>query len=98
MENNINDLALHQPTSAFAFPIGNESETSLPTLDLGKRIEITFLSMGYGNLRDVRCTCKDGRAVLTGRTKTFYQKQVAQVIAAKVAGVTAVENLIEVDQ
>ena len=38
------------------------------------------------------------RAVLTGRTKTFYQKQVAQVIAAKVAGVTAVENLIEVDQ
>lgn len=98
MENKINDLALHQPTNAFAFPIGNESETSLPTLDLGKRIEITFLSMGYRNLRDVRCTCKDGRAVLTGRTKTFYQKQVAQVIAAKVAGVTAVENLIEVDQ
>jgi len=101
MENNINDLALHQPTNAFAFPIGNEgneSETSLPTLDLGRRIEITFLSMGYRNLRDVRCTCKDGRAVLTGRTKTFYQKQVAQVIAAKVTGVTAVENLIEVDQ
>ena len=101
MDNNVNDLTLQQPANDFAFPIGNEgneSATSLPLLDIGRRIEITFLSMGYRNLRDVRCTCKDGRAVLTGRTKTFYQKQVAQVIAAKVAGVTAVENLIEVDQ
>lgn len=98
MENNLNELALPEPTNTFAFPIGNEPDPALPRLDLGRRIEITFLSMGYRNLRDVRCTCKDGRAVLTGRTKTFYQKQVAQVIAAKVAGVTAVENLIVVDQ
>ena len=98
MENNIDQLTFQQPTNTFAFPIGDESDTSSPTLDMGRRIEITFLSMGYRNLRDVRCTCKDGRAVLTGRTKTFYQKQLAQVIAAKVAGVTAVENLIEVDQ
>lgn len=101
MENNVNELTLQQPNNAFAFPVGNEcneSQTSIPKLDLGRRIEITFLSMGYRNLRDVRCSCKDGRAVLTGRTKSFYQKQVAQVIAAKVAGVTAVENLIEVDQ
>ena len=98
MDDNINDVTLQASANAFAFPIGKESETSLPRLDIGRRIEITFLSMGYRNLRDVRCTCKDGRAVLTGRTKTFYQKQVAQVIAAKVAGVTAVENLIEVDQ
>ena len=97
MENSINDLTFQQPTNAFAFPIGDEANAASPTLDLGRRIEITFLSMGYRNLRDVRCTCKDGRAVLTGRTKTFYQKQVAQVIAAKVAGVTVVENLIEVD-
>jgi putative transposon-encoded protein len=98
MENNTNELSLPQHTNAFAFPIGNEAKTSVPKLDLGRRIEITFLSMGYRNLRDVQCKCKDGRAVLTGRTKTFYEKQVAQVIAAKVAGVTAVENLIEVDQ
>jgi len=54
--------------------------------------------MGYRNLKDVRCECKDGLAVLTGRTKSFYQKQVAQVIASKVAGVARVENLIEVDK
>jgi len=98
MENTTENSGLQPPAAEFAFPIGSESESSLPKLDLGRRVEITFLSMGYRNLKDVRCTCKDGRAVLTGRTKSFYQKQVAQAIASKVAGVTSVENLIEVDQ
>ncbi len=98
MENTTENLSLQQPVAEFAFPIGDDSESNLPRLDIGKRIEITFLAMGYRNLKDVRCKCKEGRAILTGRTKTFYQKQVAQVIASKVAGVTRVENLIEVDQ
>ena len=98
MENNTNELTINQRANTFAFPIGNEVKTFVPQLELGKRIEITFLSMGYRNLRGVRCKCRDGRAVLTGRTSTFYEKQVAQAIAAKVAGVIAVENFIEVDR
>ncbi len=89
--------AANSTASTFAFPIGNDTDL-VPSLDLGKRIEITFFSMGYRSLRDVRCSCKQGRVVLTGRTKTYYQKQVAQVIAGKVAGVTKIENQIEVDQ
>jgi len=97
MENITENLSVQKPIN-FAFPIGPESDNSLPVLDLGKRVEITFVSMGYRSLRDVKCECKDGLAVLTGRTRSFYQKQVAQVIASKVAGVTGIENLVVVDQ
>jgi len=103
MENNSEQVMIqqpttHQPTESLAFPVGNDSEPAVPKLDLGRRVEIAFLSMGYRSLKGVSCTCKNGRAVLTGRTKSFYEKQVAQVIASKVAGVTGVENLIEVDK
>lgn len=98
MNNSTENFSLQQPVAEFAFPIEIKSESSAPRLDIGRRVEITFLSMGYRNLKDVRCECKDGLAVLTGRTKSFYQKQVAQVIASKVAGVARVENLIEVDK
>ena len=77
--------------TAFRFPI-SRTDTS----DLAKKIEMTFDTMGYRSLRDVSCISDSGRIVLKGNTPTYYLKQVAQVIAAKVAGVGVINNQIEV--
>ena len=77
--------------TAFKFPI-SRPETS----DLAKKIELSFDRMGYRSLRDVYCVTDSGRITLMGNTPTYYLKQVAQVIAAKIAGVGVINNQIEV--
>ena len=77
--------------TAFKFPVPRPDSS-----DIAKKIEMTFDRMGYRSLRDVYCESDSGRITLRGITPTFYLKQVAQVIAAKVAGVGMVINQIEV--
>ena len=88
----IKTSAQHQLRSEFMFPVSK----STPSTELERRVEITYNSMGYRNLQDVKCRCAGSHLTLTGKTSTFYLKQVAQVIAAKVAGVDTIENQIEV--
>ena len=77
--------------TAFKFPVSRPD-----TSDVAAKIEMTFDRMGYRSLRDVYCESENGRITLRGITPTFYLKQVAQVIAAKVAGVGVISNQIEV--
>jgi hypothetical protein len=78
--------------TGFKFPI------SVPTSqDLAKKIELTYDRMGYRSLKGVYCEIDDHNNItLRGSTATFYLKQVAQVIAAKVTGVGAINNQIKV--
>ena len=85
------DIQEQSNGTAFRFPISRTDPT-----DLAKSIEMTFDKMGYRSLRNVSCVLDSGRVTLTGNTPTFYLKQVAQVIAAKIAGVGVINNQIEV--
>lgn len=50
----------------------------------------------YTILRNVYCEVEDGRLVIRGRVNSFYLKQVAQSVVARVPGVAAIDNQIEV--
>ncbi|HEY5310868.1 MAG TPA: BON domain-containing protein [Pirellulales bacterium] len=50
----------------------------------------------YAPLRRVRCEFVEGDLVLRGRLATFFHKQLAQELVAKVNGVERVVNQIEV--
>jgi osmotically-inducible protein OsmY len=75
----------------FEFPVNRQS---MP--DLAKKIELTYDRMGYRSLAAVYCETDGHRVILKGETATFYLKQVAQVIATKVAGVGSIINQIKV--
>ena len=51
----------------------------------------------YKALRQVSCECKHGVLFLRGRLFSLHEKQVAQEIVARIAGVTQVVNEVEVD-
>ena len=51
---------------------------------------------GYAALRAIDIEISNGIAVLWGRVPTYYQKQLAQVVAQKVDGVRGIANGVEV--
>ena len=51
----------------------------------------------YKVMRRISCECKHGVLFLRGRLFSFYEKQVAQEIVARIDGVTQVVNEVEVD-
>ena len=63
--------------------------TSVAVLERG------FLSSPYWSLRQLHCDCRDGHMVVRGTVTTFYLKQLAVAMAAKIAGVGRVQ--IDVD-
>jgi hypothetical protein len=75
-----------------------------PDLDIGhghdadicRRVESQLGSAGYLALRDVRCELDNGMLCLRGCLRSFYLKQVAQAVAARLAGIPPLENRIEV--
>lgn len=77
--------------TGFTFPVARSSMSNL-----AEKIELTFDRMGYRSLRNVYCETNGSHVTLKGKTSTFYLKQVAQVIATKVGGVTSISNQIEV--
>lgn len=50
----------------------------------------------YPALRRVEIEDRQGTLILTGRVSTFYLKQVAQAVVARVKGVKSIVNRIEV--
>ena len=48
--------------------------------------------------RDVTCEFYEGAIILRGHLPTYYLKQMAQTLAAQVAGVQQVDNRIEVSR
>jgi hypothetical protein len=58
--------------------------------------EERLLQSGYSVLRRIRCEFQDETLRLSGCLPSFYLKQVAQDAVARVAGVRAILNEIEV--
>lgn len=53
-------------------------------------------SSPYAPLRSVTCDFREGVLTLRGRVSSYYLKQLAQSLVARVAGVEVVVNNIEV--
>jgi osmotically-inducible protein OsmY len=50
----------------------------------------------YQALKNVSCACRGGVLVLRGCVPSYYLKQVAQEVVARLDGVVAVDNQIQV--
>jgi osmotically-inducible protein OsmY len=50
----------------------------------------------YFNGRQIRIEEAEGRIVLQGQVKSFFQKQMAQEAVRRISGIHGVDNLIEV--
>jgi hypothetical protein len=73
-----------------------ESPTPPGSLVINLEAERRLRRSGYFALRDVSCDARGGVLYLGGRLPSYYLKQVAQAIAADVAGGRGVVNRIEV--
>jgi osmotically-inducible protein OsmY len=58
--------------------------------------ERALRSSPYLALRNVTCDCRDGVLTLRGCLPTYYLKQVAQAVVARLEGVRQVVNEIQV--
>lgn len=64
---------------------------------LAELVEQTVHSRTNGRIRGLRVHVQDGRVVLTGRTSTYYNKQLATHAALDAADAAfAVQNEVEV--
>ena len=60
------------------------------------RLKNALAESHYHALRTIKCRVVSGEATLEGALDSYYHKQVAQAIAARVPGVVRVRNLIRV--
>jgi osmotically-inducible protein OsmY len=63
---------------------------------LGDRVRDRLDQCGHAAMRMVACSVEQGCIRLTGRTRTYYLKQLAQEIARATPGVTEIANDIHV--
>jgi osmotically-inducible protein OsmY len=63
---------------------------------LGDRVRDRLDQSGHAAMRLVSCSVEQGRLRLSGRTRTYYLKQLAQEIARATPGVTEIANDIRV--
>ena len=47
--------------------------------------------------RELRCETNDGRVILRGRVRSFFEKQMAQETVRHIDGIVSIENCLEVD-
>jgi osmotically-inducible protein OsmY len=76
-------------------PNQTELRTSLPCAIVAAA-EACLRANSYTALRGISCKSERGVLVLEGRLNSFFQKQIAQEIIAKIEGVVQVVNQIEV--
>lgn len=72
----------------------NAATVSLP---LSEKIHDALCSNPHVPSRAVRIEAEDGRVVLKGRVRSFFQKQMAQEAIRRVDGVQSIDNLLEVN-
>ena len=83
---------------SFVGPASDDHSDSAGSLRpmIGRQAEIRIRGSSYLALRDVICIARGDILHLRGRLPSHYLKQVAQELAAGVAGVRQVHNGIEV--
>lgn len=63
---------------------------------LDQKVGKSIQQINYRQLHEIECHSKNGVVTRAGTLASFYFKQMAQVIAAKLPGVTRVINDIQV--
>jgi osmotically-inducible protein OsmY len=64
--------------------------------DLRTRVLAALVNSGYAALAFIGCDVDHGRVVLHGCVPSYHLKQLAQVYAQRVEGVSRVDNRVEV--
>jgi osmotically-inducible protein OsmY len=67
------------------------------TRPLFEKIHEALVSNPHVPSREVRVETADGRVVLKGSVRSFFQKQMAQEAIRRIDGVECIENLLEVN-
>lgn len=63
---------------------------------LASDVQQSLQKLGYPQLNKVECRAEGKAVQLRGKLRSFYLKQMAQNVAAKVSGVERVHNGIQV--
>jgi osmotically-inducible protein OsmY len=63
---------------------------------VSSRVDRALQTSGYADLRRLRCESADGVITLRGRVQSFFLKQMAQTVVARVEGVTGINNSLQV--
>ena len=71
--------------------------TATSTRPLFEKIHEALVTNPHVPSRQVRVEAADGRVVLKGSVRSFFQKQMAQEAIRRVDGVECIENLLEVN-
>lgn len=74
----------------------NLAEAPSQSTELTRRVMDQLASGSYAVLRNVECLEQKGRIVLRGSVPSFFLKQMAQSLVAKVPGVLGVDNQLDV--
>ncbi len=71
----------------------------MQTLHTGfeERIDAAIRSAPHLKRHDLRCVIDDGRVVLKGVVRSYFQKQMAQEAVRRVDGVQCIDNELEVN-
>lgn len=64
--------------------------------EIARSAELRLQAGAYPVLKNVVCECSAGRLVLTGAVGSYYLKQMAQTLVARIPGVEQVDNQLEV--
>jgi osmotically-inducible protein OsmY len=64
--------------------------------NLAARVDQALQTNPYVNGRLLRFETEGSRVVLQGKVKSYFQKQMAQEVIRKVAGVEEIDNCLEV--
>jgi hypothetical protein len=76
--------------------VGAEDDDCGRFRDIVSAAKSCFQKSPYRTLRRLSCRIEGDALILQGRLNTFFEKQLAQEMAAKIAGVALVVNEIEV--
>jgi osmotically-inducible protein OsmY len=71
----------------------NAQQTTCPLFD---RIHSALSTNPHVPNRQVRVEATDGRVVLKGSVRSFFQKQMAQEAIRRIDGVQMIDNMLEV--
>lgn len=64
---------------------------------LRDRIHAALMTSPFVPSQEVHVEAADGRVVLKGNVRSFFQKQMAQEAIRRIDGVQAIDNLLEVN-
>jgi osmotically-inducible protein OsmY len=76
--------------------VGSSSDGSRSGDEIALAAASSLRAGPYPVLRNISCRCESGQLTLTGAVGSFYLKQIAQTIVARVPGVGRIDNRLEV--